>query len=356
VNVDDGRVGWTDTDRQQFKAAIDHHLQRADEAIARTGGRRLGLGAALDQAMSRLDAAEAELVYMAPAEYVVGQLPSIRNSVARHLQATDPRRMEVERIAGEVDSLLHPVSSVGVQPVSPGQDAPVHAKTRAKAVIDENRSAIVGAMRGASSAALREQLRVRSFRTVVAVATVLMAIVATGLILVGIFSPSTLPLCFAPVELNEVTVVCPTAQSGPVKPIPPETSVSATQIDEKTSRIASSWDVTIVAIIGATGAAIAAAAALRRVRGSSEPYGVLVALAFLKIPTGAVTGVLGLTLMRGGFVPGLSALDTSAQILAWAAVFGYAQQLFTRLVDQQAHVVLDAVRGADKSTGPQQSS
>ena len=68
------------------------------------------------------------------------------------------------------------------------------------------------------------------------------------------------------------------------------------------------------------------------------------ALATLKLPMGAVTAFLGLLLMRGQFVPGLSALDTSAQILAWALVFGYAQQLFTRFVDQQAHSVLDNVR------------
>ncbi len=42
-------------------------------------------------------------------------------------------------------------------------------------------------------------------------------------------------------------------------------------------------------------------------------------------------------------MPGLSALDTSAQILGWAAVFGYAQQLFTRFVDQRANAVLDDV-------------
>ncbi len=64
---------------------------------------------------------------------------------------------------------------------------------------------------------------------------------------------------------------------------------------------------------------------------------------------GAVTGFLGLLLMRGEFVPGLSALDTSAQILAWALVFGYAQQLFTRLVDQQGQTVLNSVRGASKA-------
>jgi hypothetical protein len=52
--------------------------------------------------------------------------------------------------------------------------------------------------------------------------------------------------------------------------------------------------------------------------------------------------------MRGQFVPGLTALDTSAQILAWALVFGYAQQLFTRFVDQQGQTVLENVRGADR--------
>jgi hypothetical protein len=35
-------------------------------------------------------------------------------------------------------------------------------------------------------------------------------------------------------------------------------------------------------------------------------------------------------------VPGLNALDTTAQILAWALVFGFAQELFTHFVDQQA--------------------
>jgi hypothetical protein len=43
-------------------------------------------------------------------------------------------------------------------------------------------------------------------------------------------------------------------------------------------------------------------------------------------------------------LPALPYRDTSAQILAWALVVGYAQQLFTRLVDQQAHTVLNTVR------------
>jgi hypothetical protein len=47
--------------------------------------------------------------------------------------------------------------------------------------------------------------------------------------------------------------------------------------------------------------------------------------------------------MRGGFVPGLSALDSPGQILAWAIVFGAAQQLVTRLVDAKAEDVLEGV-------------
>src|SRR6476646_11585952 len=103
----------------------------------------------------------------------------------------------------------------------------------------------------------------------------------------------------------------------------------------------------IVELVGLTAAAIATAAAISRIKGSSERYGLPVALAALKLPTGAITAFLGLLLMRGQFVPGLSALDTSAQILAWALVFGYAQQLFTRLVDQQGQTVLNSVRSAD---------
>ena len=108
----------------------------------------------------------------------------------------------------------------------------------------------------------------------------------------------------------------------------------------------------IVELIGLAAAAVAAAAAIRKLRGSSEPHGLPVALAVLKLPTGAITAVLGLLLMRGQFVPGLSALDTSAQILAWALAFGYAQQLFTRLVDEQANVVLNDVRGAKQADRP----
>jgi hypothetical protein len=90
-------------------------------------------------------------------------------------------------------------------------------------------------------------------------------------------------------------------------------------------------------------ASVAAAAALRNIKGTSTPFSLPIALAVLRLPTGAITAVLGLLLMRGQFVPGLSDLDSPAQIVAWAVVFGYAQEIFTRLVDNRAHSVLNDV-------------
>jgi hypothetical protein len=78
------------------------------------------------------------------------------------------------------------------------------------------------------------------------------------------------------------------------------------------------------------------------------------ALAVLKLPTGALTAILGLLLMRGGFIPGLGALDTPAQIIVWAIVLGYSQQLLTQFVDRHAQSELtifgrsDAVRKQDE--------
>ena len=144
-------------------------------------------------------------------------------------------------------------------------------------------------------------------------------------------------------------VVCPTAQSASFSTQVEQSDPAARDIDDEIKATTTRQDLLVVELVGLTAAAVAAAAAIRGIRGSSERHGVPVALAVLKLPTGAITAFLGLLLMRGQFVPGLSALDTSAQILAWALVFGYAQQLFTRLVDRQGHAVLDSVRGADKA-------
>ena len=194
-------------------------------------------------------------------------------------------------------------------------------------------------------------LRVRSFRNVLIVTSAVMTLIAVGIAVLGFISPSVVPLCFQPERSGQTVVVCPTGQSA-LLDTGQESGPAAPDVDDVVKRTAGHADLLVVELIGLTAAAVAAATALRGIRGSSEPYGLPVALATLKLPMGAVTAFLGLLLMRGQFVPGLSALDTSAQILAWALVFGYAQQRFTRVVDQQAHSVLDTVRGKKTAGEP----
>jgi hypothetical protein len=336
---------------QVLTKSIGRHLEAARQAAEpaklepKKRFRIFRNGPLIERAMSNLDAAEAQLLNIAGPDYVLGQMPSLLSHVQCHLIPTDPRRQEFERIARKlgVKDPDHPLL----------QDTKEQELSEKREKVDEERGQIVTAMRAASSAALREQVRIRSFRFVLVVTTILMTLLAIGVAIMGWLAPTWIPLCFAPEEPGQTVVVCPTAQSEPfVTPQQPGTdtqssSLGVLDIDDVVTDTVTPHDLLVVELIGLTAAAVAAAAAIRSIRGSSERNGLPVALAALKLPTGAITAFLGLLLIRGQFVPGLTALDTPAQILAWALVFGFAQQLFTRLVDQQGQNVLDSVRGAD---------
>jgi hypothetical protein len=74
------------------------------------------------------------------------------------------------------------------------------------------------------------------------------------------------------------------------------------------------------------------------------------ALATLKLPLGALTAIGGLIALQGDFIPGLSQLDSQGQILAYALVLGYAQQLLTGLLDKRADELLASVPGKERSS------
>ncbi|ULN48981.1 hypothetical protein [Mycolicibacterium goodii] len=311
-----------------LSTAIRSHLQAVRDAA---DGNRVWVwrhGPLLERSMSNLDAAEAQLLNLAPSEYLAGQMPSLLRHVQRHLRSGDPGRVELERVVKSLAGLDRETQND---------------------IVARERDKIVATVRAASSEALRENLRLRSFRNIVVSTTVLLSLLAVALGIFGFHQPTLLPLCFAPADANQITVVCPTNQSPPITPqragVPP--AQHARDIDSVVADTATRMDVIVIELVGLLAAAIASAAMISHVRGSSERYGIPVALAALKLPTGALTAVLGLLLMRGQFIPGLNALDNPGQIVAWGLVFGYAQQLFTRLIDQQGQTVLNSVRSAD---------
>jgi hypothetical protein len=111
-----------------------------------------------------------------------------------------------------------------------------------------------------------------------------------------------------------------------------------------------------VALLGLLGGGLSGALFLRGLQGTSTPYDVPVALALLKLPSGALSALIGLLFVRGEFIPGLSQLDNQPQILAYAFLFGIAQQLVTGTVDRQAQEILNKVPSKEPvSTKPQPS-
>jgi hypothetical protein len=307
------------------KAAADEIRRTLADARAAAGCERSGFratlnGAAIERAWGLINTAEEAMLEVAPESYVRGQLPRLRRR-AEVLPPNDERRKRIDAIS-ELGQLT-----------------------------GEAREQLVTAFHAANCEARKSQGRVRSFNVVILGCAVLLAIVAVGLAVFGFAKPQLVPLCFTP----ESQVVCPTqvdaiwpGAQATGQPASAQTAQDKAEQDQRVRENVSSWDVALIELIGLIAASVAAAATLRRARGTSTPYSVPFALAMLKLPLGALTAVLGVLFMRGGFVPGLSALDTPAQILAWAILFGYAQQVFTRMVDTRGHDVLDAAGGHAK--------
>jgi hypothetical protein len=310
--------------------AIESHIDAAQRAAAGEDKklrrsrklRSLLGGAEVERVNSQLDAVETDLLRLAKDPYLRGQLPNLVAHVRNHLKPDDPRRQQVEAVAERVRA----------QPQLPLSELET----------DE----VLGSTRAASLEARREIRRVRSFRNVLLITALILALGVAGVTIMGILAPQRVAVCFAP---DNALIVCPTASKAVPKadqpPAGTETGSAQEQVkvEQLVRSTAGPWDIPVVEIVGLLAAALAGAFALRDIQGTSTPYSLPVAAAVLKLPTGALTAVFGLLLMRGGFVPGLSALDTSAQIIAWAIVFGYSQQLLTRFVDRQASNVLDQV-------------
>jgi hypothetical protein len=189
-----------------------------------------------------------------------------------------------------------------------------------------------------------EYVRLRSFRNII------LATAATFTVFVGLLlgmvasSPQAIPLCFEPGVTGSNTVI--QASGGQDQPTPPVQQVQHV-CPTGNQPTPSPGDILIIAGLGAVGGGLGALLAIGNLRGTSTPYGVTMALAVLKVPSGALIAVIGMLLLAGGFVPGLSNLDSQRQILAYALVFGYAQQLITRMADAQAQTIMNRLPSKD---------
>jgi hypothetical protein len=308
------------------------HLEVAQKTAQDKKGdflkQRLANSVHIERVMSHIDAAEAFILRAAPLDHVAAQVPSILNHVRSHLSKDNVQREQAEAIGAAMRE---------------------QGKTKLRLDInltERERGTLVAALRAASEEERREIMRVRSFRNVLIVVGLLVGFLVVLLGFLGAFFYQDVDICFNPVEADGGgKIVCPLNETA-------YTSADSAKLAQLTNDTATPWDVPAILVIGASAAALSAAVAIRQVKGSSTPYSLPVALAALKIPTGALTALLGLLLLRGQFIPGFSALDFPAQVVAWAVVLGYAQQLLTRMIDQRAQLVLKSVGTPPKQQDP----
>ncbi|MDF2732757.1 MAG: hypothetical protein K0S92_1390 [Desertimonas sp.] len=304
---------------QRLLGDTREHATSGGSFLRRASGWRGG--GPIERAWRDLHSAEILLVDVVSLEELSSQRPSVRSMAARVLPGSDPRALAVE----------HRLTNPAWDDLETVKNTPTEVRLRRE---------FASALTWVNDGCDKTFTRVRSFRNIVLATTLGLLVVATGLGILGAFNPSSIPVCFnaGTVTAEQIRgeasptaqVVCPTgAATGP-----------------------SGGDVPLVLVVGLAAGAFAAALAVRGMRGTSTPYGVPVAIAVLKLPAGALTALFGMLMLRGGFIPGLSALDTQGQIIAYSIIFGYAQQVFTRMVDSQAQVVLDHAPSSEPSTAP----
>jgi hypothetical protein len=98
-----------------------------------------------------------------------------------------------------------------------------------------------------------------------------------------------------------------------------------------------------IEVWGAFGGVVGALVALRRINGFRGPYGLQFAQVALKLPAGAFVALFALVLLQSAILPPLASV-AGGKLAAYAALFGFAQESVTRLVDQQAGRLLGAAR------------
>ncbi|MFG2004686.1 hypothetical protein ACGFNU_36590 [Spirillospora sp. NPDC048911] len=317
------------TDEKLLRGA-EKELGRVREALEQRGLLRRLNGSAVQRVHAHLDAAEVFVLRAAPAEYVNGQTAALVSYIRQHLVPSDPRCVDLDLAleAERMSAHTAPAARTSTPPPQPPY-----------------KEQLISAVHGAMAEARNEQMRLRSFRNLLLLSALVLLLLAAGLCVLGSITPEKLPVCFQPTKVepgatkSTSLVVCPTDQS----PLP-----SPEKLDTVMVGTVNAWDVPLIELLGLVAGAVASATALRKVRGTSTPYSLPATLAFLKLALGTLTALLGLLLLSGEFVPGLSALDSSAQIIAWAVIFGYSQQAFTHVVDRKAQSLLEDVGGAEQ--------
>ncbi len=188
---------------------------------------------------------------------------------------------------------------------------------------EENRHTLSYALSAAYAASDREFRQVRHLRDRLGQVAWLTAAAMVLVVLAGTFVPTLFPLC-----VDAPRAMCPSGRPGPT-----------------------AGDTASVAVLGMIGAGITAVAAVRRTSPSVSPYRLTTRLGLLRIPFGAVVAVVGVMVLQARIVTGFDGLDTQQEIAVYALVFGFAQEVVTRLLENRAMALQRGASGTGVADG-----
>jgi hypothetical protein len=104
-----------------------------------------------------------------------------------------------------------------------------------------------------------------------------------------------------------------------------------------------------VELVGALGGMLAGLAGLLKLPGFTGPYSLPATLALLNLPAGALTGLLGALWMQNSLVGSVKPQEGTA-LLAYVALFGFAQEAVTRFADKRGSRLLGEATGSAPNT------
>jgi hypothetical protein len=259
-----------------------------------------------------------------PPQSQSGQAPGVTVPA----QGSEGSRVAVaRRMADHADQQRQDPPAQGGVPGSAA--APPAAPTQLTAMLGKDQRIAAEALGAAFTAEDQQQAEVRRFRGVLFGTFASLVILVGILWLVGTIHPKFIPICFPKSGAAAGTMVCPSGGTAQ-----------------------GTADIALVLGFGAVGAALAVARNLAGLKPAGVRYSLSVAQGLLKVAFGAVTAVLGILILRTQTnLPGV--LGTQEGLLTSAVVFGYAQQIFTGLIDRQATSLMNA---ASPATSPADSA
>jgi hypothetical protein len=249
----------------------------------------------------------------AAAEPAPGQQPEAAQTAAPGAAA--------EPAPGQQPAPAPPGPTAPTQAPAPDQDSNITKLTEMLGP-DQQMAAMV--MDAACRAEDLRQSEVRHFRNVLLGTFAGLLILVVVLAIVGIIHPKYFPLCVP--NSQKSSVICPAGGSTP-----------------------SMADLPLIMGLGVVGAALAVAVFLTGLKPAGVRYSLSVGQGLVKLAFGAITAMLGIIILSTQSSVGV--LGSQAGLLTTAVVFGYSQQLFTRLIDQQANDLVTAASSTTKAGG-----